>query len=501
MNSKITQLQPLSLTSGSRFRWVAVTALLLAAGAIIKLVTPSIAGITPNWLISMYCLSIFLSRPTAKQSLVIGVAAGMMGLALSKSLFPLANLLSEPVGAFVAWLLVRIPLGIRTKSFQLDLRPGVSTFLATIASGSTFVIIMKIAVNIPDSLMMLLLLTIVPLVAVINSIFAQIMYFPAKQLFSRMTGEIDKQASQFRGKQVEKVEVTPAERKDEGVRVDQFTYSYEGKRIVLEDISFYVPKGSFTVIAGPAGSGKSTLAAGLSGLIPHVYGGVGSGRILIRGQENRETNLSERSKSVSLVMEDVSSQLVAMTVGEEVAFALENRNTPEKELRAAVQDALVRVGLNGLENRPVGHLSGGQRQRLAIAAALAQHTPIIVLDEPASALDPEGREELYRLLGKLHKENKPLLTLIVLETDITQAIQVAEQLVILDQGKILTAKPVEEALVDLGASPLSKSLLPRLLQIRQKLTQAGFSGLTAFNNQDLATEIREGLEQGGRMND
>ena len=91
--------------------------------------------------------------------------------------------------------------------------------------------------------------------------------------------------------------------------------------------------------------------------------------------------------------------------------------------------------------------------------------------------------------------------MIVLETDITQAIQVAEQLVILDQGKILTAKPVEEALVDLGASPLSKSLLPRLLQIRQKLTQAGFSGLTAFNNQDLATEIREGLEQGGRMND
>lgn len=493
MNEVRLPMEPLIGGSGGRYRWVSITSLLLSVGVVIKMITPPIFGITPNWLISMYCLAILLSRPTLKQSFVIGFVVGCLGLALSKSPFPFANLICEPAGAVAAWALTRVPFQVTISGRKIDLQAGFSTVLVTIVSGGIFVLTLKLALGLPD-VFLKGMVPVVGAVALINGTFAQVVYFPAKKLFSRLSGEVEKKS--LRKEEVGELgpqDTTEEEREYQGIILDRCSYSFDGKKRALDEVSIRIPKGTFMVVAGASGAGKTTLAAAFAGLIPHIYGGYGAGKIVVQGKANREETLAERARVVGLVMEDVASQLVAMTVGEEVAFALENRGDSEIEIQKKVAYSLEQVGLKGLEDRPVNQLSGGQRQRLVIAAALAQETPILVLDEPASALDPEGREEIYSLLGELHKSQKGNLTLVVLETDITQAIRYADQLALMDQGRVVAYGPIQETLQILGENSAGRMLLPQIIQIRSELQEKGFGGLTAQDSKNLAREIQEEL--------
>lgn len=168
--------------TGGNTRGVAVTALLLAIGVILRLVSPSIAGITPNWLIAMYCLAILIVRPGLKQSACIGLVAGVVCMATSKAIFPYANLISEPVGA-VACALVAGLTG-RLKIFGLTLQPAVSTFIGTLASGFVFITLTKLVMNIPMQVYLYGMLPVVLTVGAVNCVVAQVLYFPAVKLFA-----------------------------------------------------------------------------------------------------------------------------------------------------------------------------------------------------------------------------------------------------------------------------------------------------------------------------
>lgn len=486
-------MEPLIGGSGGRYRWVSITSLLLSVGVVLKVITPPIFGITPNWLISAYCLAIFLSRPTLKQSAFIGVVVGCLGVVLSKSPLPFANLVCEPAGTIAAWLLIKIPFSVTINGKKIDLRPGFSTILATLISGGVFISTLKIALGLPDAFVFMMVPVVIA-VAVVNSLCAQVAYFPAKKLFSRLSGEAEKtKQEQSKEKELGPQDTTEEERIFKGIILDRCSYSFDGEKRALNEVSLQISEGTFMVVVGASGAGKTTLAAAFAGLIPHVYGGYGAGKIVVQGKANREETLAERAKVVGLVMEDVSSQLVAMTVGEEVSFALENRGVPEEEIRKRVKKSLERVGLSQMEHRSVNQLSGGQRQRLVIASALAQETPILVLDEPASALDPEGREEIYHLLGELHQSAKGNLTLVVLETDITQAIRYADHLALMDQGKIIVYGSMKETLQIVGENPTGRSLLPQIIQIRSELQEKGFTQLAGQDAKTLAGEIKKEL--------
>lgn len=484
-------LEPLIGGSGGKYRWVSITSLLLSVGVVIKVVTPPVFGITPNWLIPMYCLAIFLSRPTLKQSAIIGLVVGCLGLALSKSPMPFANLVSEPVGAISAWLLIKIPLRIRIGNTKLDFRPGFSTFFAVIASGSAFVGTLKIALDLPNAFL-IGMIPVVLGVAIVSSISAQIVYFPARMLFSRLSGDREKQEKiRKQGKELGPQDTTEEERKDKGIILERCSYSFDGEKRALNEVSLHIPEGVFMVVAGASGAGKTTLAAAFAGFIPHIYGGYGAGKIVVRGKANREETLAERAKVVAMVMEDVAGQLVAMTVKEEVAFALENREVPVEEIESRVRYSLEQVGLSGLENRSVNELSGGQKQRLVIAAALAQETPILVLDEPASALDPEGREEIYQLLGDLHQSQQGKMTLIVMETDLTQGIRYADHLAFMDKGEIVAYGDTAETLEKMRNHPTGKEFLPSLVRIRMELEEKKIGIFRGGDSRTLAAEIRQ----------
>ena len=168
---------------GGRFRWVAVTALLLAIGAILHLVTPNIAGLTLNWMIAMYCLAINLVRPSLGQVIGIGLVAGALNVPTSKSAIPYANLISEPVGALTCALF--LPLVSRLNIGGLPLAPGLTGFFSTVASGFTFVTLLKVILSIPNEVYLYGMLPVVLAVGAANGVITQLLYLPARKLLNR----------------------------------------------------------------------------------------------------------------------------------------------------------------------------------------------------------------------------------------------------------------------------------------------------------------------------
>lgn len=164
-----------------RFRWVAVTALLLAIGVIIKIVTPAIGGITPNWLIAMYCIAINLTKVNAKQAIGIGLVTGAISIPISKAALPYANFASEPVGALLCSMLVHTSFSMKLGS--INLRPAITAGLSTVASGFTFITILKVVLSLPMAVYLYGMLPVVMLSAGINMVITQILYFPAQRLF------------------------------------------------------------------------------------------------------------------------------------------------------------------------------------------------------------------------------------------------------------------------------------------------------------------------------
>lgn len=173
-----------TITTGQegRFRWAAVSAMLLAIGAILRLVSPSIGGISPNWIIAMYCLAIVLFRLPLGRSMGLGLVAGALCLATSKSVFPYGNLISEPVGALACAIVVSLPVNM--KIGQIDLRPAIGALCGTLASGLTFTTLAKLILGLPLTVYLYGMLPVVLTVSAANTVIAQAMYYPVAVLLS-----------------------------------------------------------------------------------------------------------------------------------------------------------------------------------------------------------------------------------------------------------------------------------------------------------------------------
>lgn len=261
---------------------------------------------------------------------------------------------------------------------------------------------------------------------------------------------------------------------------DKFSYAYSTGDPVLHTVDLTVPTGSFTVVTGPEGAGKTTLCLAIAGAVPQYFGGRMAGNVIVGGIKTTAVNMADLARQVGTVLADYESQLVALTVAEEVAFGLENRGVPRLEIAGRVQQALAMVGLSGKEDNEVAGLSGGQRQRLAVASILVTDPDIIVLDEPASALDPEGTLELYRLLGELNKDHGK--TIVVVEHHLTSILPYATQLVVMDNGRIALAGPVAQILTAMVNCQLYAEAVPALWKLKfalEKVAKVSLSDWTS----------------------
>ena len=215
-----------------------------------------------------------------------------------------------------------------------------------------------------------------------------------------------------------------------------FTYS-ESKTPAVKNISFDVEEGSWFTILGHNGSGKSTITRLINGLL--VADKNSNSSIVIDGDQLNDKNLWEIRSKVGIVFQNPGNQFVGATVGDDVAFGLENRGVPRTEMLKMVDQAIKNVGMEEFITSEPANLSGGQKQRVAIAGILAVKPKILILDEATSMLDPQGRETIIKLVKKMKRKNN--LTIISITHDINEVMLADEVLVLNDGIKMLQGRP------------------------------------------------------------
>ena len=253
--------------------------------------------------------------------------------------------------------------------------------------------------------------------------------------------------------------------------LDKVGFRYSGsERLALDGVSIDIRQGDFVSVLGANGSGKSTLCLLANGLIPHTIHGEIQGTVRVFGEDASKKRVSEISARVGMVFQEPESQLFCMSVEEEVAFGPENLGVPVPEIRERVDWALELVGMAGYGERSPFSLSGGQKQRVAIAAALSMRPDMLVLDEPAYALDPVGRVELYKVLRELKERHG--VTILLAERDAEEASLYSDKIVLLESGRVVATGTPRAVLKDpaslstLGISPPQISEVAALLRKR-----------------------------------
>lgn len=216
--------------------------------------------------------------------------------------------------------------------------------------------------------------------------------------------------------------------------LDGVSYSYqldggESKKAV-DDVSFTVHDGEWIAIVGHNGSGKSTLAKLMIGLLFPEQGNVN-----LFLERLTQENLWVLRSRMGIVFQNPDNQFVGSTVQDDVAFSLENNGVPFEEMVTRVHDALAQVKMSDFLDQEPHHLSGGQKQRVAIAGALALQPQLLILDEATSMLDPQGRDEVIRVVADLKR--KTGLTVISITHDLEEVL-LADRIIVMNQGKVLT---------------------------------------------------------------
>jgi energy-coupling factor transporter ATPase len=249
-----------------------------------------------------------------------------------------------------------------------------------------------------------------------------------------------------------------------------YDYSVPGGNVIsaLLGINLELKSGEYVAIIGPNGSGKTTLARLLNGLLLPS-----SGEVLIDGLNSKvKEDLKLIRQKVGMVFQNPENQIITTSVEREIAFGLENLNLPYEEIRERVEWAFSAFHLWEYKNSAPHSLSGGEKQRLAIASVLAMRPKYLILDEPTSLLDPEGRQMFNLLVKKLVAEGK--VTIINI-TQFPEEALLSQRLLVLDQGKILldnTPQKVFEEGIGLKEIGLSST---RSLEIINGLKRRGMN--------------------------
>jgi biotin transport system ATP-binding protein len=213
------------------------------------------------------------------------------------------------------------------------------------------------------------------------------------------------------------------------------THRY-GEHVALDSVSLTLPDGECCVVAGANGSGKTTLVRHCNGLLTPD-----EGEVLVDGTPVGDDLVAART-AVGMVFQDPRAQLVAATVGADVAFGPENLGLPREAVDRRVTEALAAVGMQGREDDRVAALSGGERERVAIAGALAMRPAHLVLDEPFTGLDAPSRESVVARLRDLHADGTGLL---LVTHDLRDALAMADRVVALRDGRVALDAPPAEA--------------------------------------------------------
>jgi energy-coupling factor transporter ATP-binding protein EcfA2 len=220
------------------------------------------------------------------------------------------------------------------------------------------------------------------------------------------------------------------------IEFENFSFQYFSQaEPTLHDISLKIYPGEKILIVGPSGSGKSTLGHCLNGLIPFYYKGESQGSLKIKGMETHTQDIFGLSKIIGTVLQDSDGQFVGLTVGEDIAFAMENDCVPQGEMHDRVARVAQMVDMEQLLNSSPYELSGGQKQRTALAGVMIDNVDILLFDEPLANLDPATGKTAIEIIDDIHKQSHK--TIIIIEHRLEDVLhREVDRVIVINDGRI-----------------------------------------------------------------
>lgn len=237
------------------------------------------------------------------------------------------------------------------------------------------------------------------------------------------------------------------------IEFKDFSFQYFSQaEPTLHDINLTIYEGEKVLLVGPSGSGKSTLGNCLNGLIPFAYKGEIKGSLKIGGKETKEMNIFELSKKVGTVLQDADGQFIGLTVGEDVAFALENDCVEQEQMKAQVQKVAEIVDMGKLLKSSPFELSGGQKQRVSFAGVMVDDVDILLFDEPLANLDPATGKTAIDLIDRVWKNSRK--TVVIVEHRLEDVLyRDVDRIIVVSDGRIAADMSPDELM---SADILSK---------------------------------------------
>ena len=230
------------------------------------------------------------------------------------------------------------------------------------------------------------------------------------------------------------------------IEFKDFSFKYNSQaEPTLKNINLKINKGEKILLAGPSGSGKSTIGRCLNGLIPNIDQGEVEGKCLVNGKDIANTSLFDFSFTTSTILQDADSQFIGLTVGEDIAFALENDCQPKDKMHQTVNQWADELKIKELLTQSPQSLSGGQKQIVALAGVLVDESPILLFDEPLANLDPASGLKTMAIIDKIQKELNA--TVIIIEHRVEEVLsQPIDRIILVNEGTIVADQPTNQLL-------------------------------------------------------
>ena len=260
-----------------------------------------------------------------------------------------------------------------------------------------------------------------------------------------------------------------------------FSYDETVDQKTIDNVSLSVERGTYTTIVGHNGSGKSTIAKLIAGLLEKK-----SGSIMIDGMELNIENLSKIRSRIGIVFQNPDNQFIGSTVRDDIAFGLENHCVPQEEMDDIINTNAAKVNMTKFLDQEPSHLSGGQKQRVAIAGVLAMKPDILIFDEATSMLDPQGKDEIKKVIMELHKEKG--LTILSITHDIDEVAS-SDYVIAMDNGHVAMTGTPHEVFADEKKLKQIQLDVPFSMKLARELKRYGVSTKNHITMNGLGDEL------------